>query len=61
MDELLKKDLVEGDAAFKRFDALVGKVLGVPREKIQRRHAEHKKRSNANPRKRGPKKHVKTR
>jgi hypothetical protein len=55
MKELAKKDLVEGDEAFQRFDSLVGKVLSVPRKEILRRDAEHKKRSDANPRKRGPK------
>ena len=55
MDELTRKDLIEGDEAFKRFDRLVGKVLSVPREEILRRHAEHKKRSAASGNKRGPK------
>ena len=45
MKELAKKDLVEGYKAFERFDALVGKVLSVPRNEILRRDAEHKKRS----------------
>jgi hypothetical protein len=42
MEELLKKDLVEGKEAFGRLDALVGKVLSVRREEILRRDAEHK-------------------
>lgn len=54
MDELSKKDLVEGEEAFERFDLLVGKVLSVPREEILRRHAEHKKRSIESGNKRGP-------
>jgi hypothetical protein len=55
MKELAKKDLVESEEAFQRFDALVGKVLSVPRKEILRRDAEHKKRADANPNKRGPK------
>ncbi len=55
MEELTKKNLVEGKEALKRFDALVGKVLSVPREEILRRDAEHKQRSAQNPKKRGPK------
>ena len=43
MDELLKKDMVEGAEAFERFDALVGKVLSVPREEILRRDAKYKR------------------
>jgi hypothetical protein len=41
---------------FDRFDALVRKVIAVPRAEIQRRLAEHKRQSDANPNKRGPKK-----
>jgi hypothetical protein len=55
MDELLRKDLVEGPEAFERFDALVGKVLSVPRKEILRRDAEHKRRSALSGKKRGPK------
>lgn len=46
---------VDGPAAFARFDALVRKVLSVPREEILRREAEYKRRSAMNPRRRGPK------
>ncbi|MBV8897475.1 MAG: hypothetical protein JO051_13265 [Acidobacteriaceae bacterium] len=55
MDELLKKDLVEGPEAFERFDALVGKVLSVPRDEILRRDAKHKQTSHLRGKKRGPK------
>ena len=41
---------------FDRFDALVRKVIAVPRAEIQRRLAEHKRQSDASPNKRGPKK-----
>jgi hypothetical protein len=40
---------------FDAFDALMGKLLTVPKATIDARHAEHKKRSALNPRKRGPK------
>lgn len=55
MKELTKKDLVEGPEAFERFDALVGKVMSVPRKEILKRHAEHKKRVAKSGNKRGPK------
>lgn len=55
MEELTKKDLVEGKEAFKRFDALVEKVLSVPREEILRRDAEHKRTVHLRGKKRGPK------
>jgi hypothetical protein len=42
-------------AEFKAFDALVGQLLTVSHEEMQRREAEYKKKSDANPRKRGPK------
>jgi hypothetical protein len=41
---------------FDRFDALIRRVIAVPRAEIQRRLAEHKRESDANPNKRGPKK-----
>jgi hypothetical protein len=44
---------------FEAFDALVGKVLSVSHEEMKRREAEYQKQSNANPRKRGPKRKVK--
>jgi len=37
------------------FDNLVDRVLSVSQEEIKRREAEYKKRSDANPRKRGSK------
>mgnify|MGYP001220310804 CR=1 FL=1 len=55
MDELARKDLVEGKEAFKRFDALVGKVLAVPRKEIMRRNAKHKGTVHLRGKKRGPK------
>ena len=48
-------DLAEGPEAFRRFDNLMVALLAVPREEILRREAEYKRASDANPRKRGPK------
>jgi hypothetical protein len=44
---------------FNAFDALVGKVLSVPHEEIQRREREYQKQATKNPRRRGPKRKVK--
>ena len=55
MEELAKKDLVEGEEAFARFDSLVGKVLSVPREEILRRDEHHKRTAHLRGNKRGPK------
>ena len=41
------------------FDALMGRLLTVPKSTIDERHAAHKKRAALNPRKRGPKPKVK--
>jgi hypothetical protein len=40
---------------FERFNALVGKVLSVPKTVLDQRLAEHEKQSKANPKRRGPK------
>jgi len=49
----------ETSSDFERFDALVRKVLSVPRAEIMRREAEYRKRSLENPNRRGPKRKVK--
>ena len=46
-------------AEFEAFDKLMGKLLSVSHEEIKRREAEYRKRADANPRKRGPKRKVK--
>jgi len=43
---------------FDAFTRVVDKVLSVPKTEILRREAEYKKRADANPRKRGPKRKV---
>jgi len=45
---------------YDRFTRLVDQVLSVPREELLRREAEYRKRADADPRKRGPKRRVKT-
>jgi hypothetical protein len=48
-------DIVEGPEAFKRFDALMSAVVKVPRAVVQQRIDEHKRQSQQNPNRRGPK------
>jgi hypothetical protein len=61
MDELAKKDLVEGPKALKNFNSLVRKVMSVPREEILRRDAEWKSSAHLRGKKRGPKPKQKSR
>ncbi len=42
-------------AEYRKFNALVGRLLTVSHEEIQRREAEYRKQVDANPNKRGPK------
>ncbi len=42
-------------AEFKAFDNLVGQLLTVSHEEMQRREAEYRKQVDANPKRRGPK------
>jgi hypothetical protein len=55
MEEIAKKELAEGPEAFRRFDALVGKVLSVSRETVLERDKEHKATVHLRGKKRGPK------
>ncbi|MDX2149176.1 MAG: hypothetical protein SFV54_00450 [Bryobacteraceae bacterium] len=45
----------EGGEALTAFNAAMKRVLSIPREEIQRREAEYKRQSEANPNRRGPK------
>ena len=49
----------EGPEAFERFDALVDSVLKVPRSLIERRQRAYRKKVDANPHRRGPKRKIK--
>jgi hypothetical protein len=46
-------------AEYDAFTALVDRALSVSHEEIKRREAEYRRRADANPRKRGPKRKVK--
>ena len=48
----------EGPEAAKRFDAEVGFVLSVPRPLMERRERAYRKKVDANPNRRGPKRKV---
>lgn len=49
----------EGPEAFQRFDALVDSVLAVPHSLLERRERAYRKKVEANPNRRGPKRKVK--
>jgi hypothetical protein len=51
-------DCNEGPEAFQRFDALVDSVLAVPHALIERRQRAYRKKVDANPNRRGPKRKV---
>lgn len=57
IDEINKLDdeSVQGEEAFQRFDALVGKVMSVPMSEIKERAAKHKDTVHLRGKKRGPK------
>ena len=48
----------EGTEAFRRFDALVDSVLAVPHSLLKRRERAYRKKVDANPNRRGPKRKV---
>ncbi len=48
-------------AEYRKFNALVGRLLTVSHEEIQRREAEYRKQVDANPHRRGPKRGSKKR
>jgi hypothetical protein len=51
-------ECIEGPEAFERFDALVGAVLATPHSLIERRQRAYRKKVEANPNRRGPKRKV---
>ena len=51
--------MIEGPEAARRFDATVRGLLSVSHEEIQRREAEYRKKVEANPNRRGPKRKLK--
>lgn len=52
-------ECVEGPDAFMRFDAGVRQILSVPHSTLMRRERAYKRKSAANPNKRGPKPKIK--
>jgi len=48
-------DCHEGQQAFARFDAAMSALLAVPRGTILKREKEYRKKVDANPKRRGPK------
>jgi hypothetical protein len=49
----------EGPEAFSRFDQGIRQVLSVPRSTLERRERAYRKKVDANPKRRGPKRKVK--
>jgi hypothetical protein len=45
----------EGDEAYERFDATISALLSVPKSLVMRRQKAHRKKVDANPNRRGPK------
>jgi hypothetical protein len=45
----------ESSAEYRRFKSLLGRVLAVPREEMERREVEYQRQSRLNPNRRGPK------
>jgi hypothetical protein len=58
-DPTPQPECIEGREAAARFDTAIRKLLSVPHAEIQRREAEYRKQSLANPHRRGPKPKVK--
>ena len=52
-------ECIEGPEAFRRFDTVVRQILAVPHSTLVRRERAYKKKSLANPNRRGPKPKVK--
>ena len=51
-------ECIEGPEAFQRFDAMVDSVLAVPHSRLVRRERAYRKKVEANPNRRGPKRKV---
>lgn len=54
-DETKLPECHEGEDAFERFDAMVSSLLEVPKSLILKRQKAHRKKVDANPNRRGPK------
>lgn len=49
-------EYIEGPEAFQRFDSMMTALVAVPRSVIERRERSYRKKVEANPNRRGPKK-----
>lgn len=58
MDKL-PVNCIEGFEAFRRFDATMGALLAVPHKTLMQREKRYRKKVEANPKRRGPKRKVK--
>ena len=59
MDASKLPECNEGPEAYLRFDSGVRQILSVPRSTIERRERAYRKKVDANPNRRGPKRKVK--
>jgi hypothetical protein len=57
-EELDLPDCHEGPDAFERFDAMISNLLEVPKSLILRRQRAYRKKVDANPNRRGPKRRI---
>ncbi len=53
------KDMIEGPEAFRRFNGVMTALLKVSHSTLARREREYRKKVDANPQRRGPKRKVK--
>ena len=53
-------EMIEGPTALERFKTAMLKIVAVPHSEILRREEEYKKKTALNPRKRGPKRKLKS-
>jgi hypothetical protein len=60
MEEELLPDCHEGDEAFQRFDATISALLAVPKSLVVKRQKAYRKKVDANPNRRGPKRKSET-
>jgi hypothetical protein len=51
-------ECIEGQEAFQRFDAAMRQILSIPHSTLVRRERAYRKRVDANPNRRGPKRKI---
>ena len=60
MEDLVLPDCHEGQEAYERFDATMSALLAVPKSLVLRRQKAYRKKVDANPNRRGPKRKSET-